>query len=200
MFTKKNLLALTIALCGLFSSASAQAEVITLIDGSKVFGKIVHYYDGTLTIRSSGDVDLKLPVQKVKSIRFKLPKPDPAFSTPKKTFKRYQKALIKGDIKTLISCFALQYQTMMMHQLGSMSLKELNAMRQAVKATKFEIKSTQYKKNIAFLAVAQTQGNTTVRAKLQFVKENGEWKMVPGQGPMPGGAKRGGPAKERRRR
>lgn len=181
------------AAVGLFATLLAvaspcKAEIITLVDDSKVYGKIVHYYDGTLTIQAANDVELKLPVEKVKSIRFKLPKPRPEFATPAKTFKKYQRALAKGRIQQLIECFSLQYQTMMMHQLAAMSLKDLNQMRQAVKSTSFKIKSTKYKGDVAFLLVEQTQGNRSVTAKIQFVKENEEWKMVPGQGPLPAGA------------
>lgn len=175
-----------------FNTGAAKGEVITLVDNSKVYGEIVHYYDGVLTIKSPSKVELKLPVEKIKHIKFKLPKPDPAFSKPKKTFARYREALAKGDIEKLISCFALQYQTMMMHQLGAMSLQDINNMRQAVKATNFKVKSTRFKKNMAFLKISQTHGKQTADAEIQFVKENGEWKMIPGQGPMPGGGGREG--------
>lgn len=171
----------------LLAAAPARAEIVTLVDNSKIYGKVIHYYDGTLTVKTANGVELKLPQEKVKAIRFKLPKPNPAFSTPAKTFKKYTRALIKGNIQQLIECFSLQYQTMMMHQLAAMSLKDLNQMRKAIKAMKFKILTTKYKGKVAFLKVAQTQGNTTVKAKLQFVKENGEWKLIPGQGPLPTG-------------
>ncbi len=183
----RKLFSVVVATCLIFSY-TAKAEIITLLDDSKIYGKIIHYFDGVLTIRSSDDVDLKLPAEKIKRIDFELPKPDPAFSKPQKTFQRYREALAKGDFEKLIDCFALQYQTMMMHQIGSMTLEDVNNMRQAVTKTRFKVISTRFKKNMAFMTVAQTHGDETARAEIQFVRENGEWKMIPGHGPMMGGA------------
>lgn len=173
-----------LAISGL-ALGQARAEIITLSDGSRIFGKVVHYYDGTLTIKASGDVVLKLPVSRVKSIKFKLPKPRRAFSSPAKTFRKQHKALLSGRIPEFIDCYSLQYQTLLMHQMGSMGLKDLQEMRRAVKGTRYKLKRPKYKGKMATMEVIQTRGNMSAKVLLQFVKENGEWKMIPMQGQLP---------------
>ena len=38
---------------------------------------------------------------------------------------------------------------------------------------------------MATMEVIQTRGNMSAKVLLQFVKENGEWKMIPMQGQLP---------------
>ena len=56
---------------------------------------------------------------------------------------------------------------------------------------------------MAFLTVVQTKGNMSVTTKIPFVKENGEWKMIPmgdmAAGSRPGPAGRPLPRKHNRR-
>ena len=171
----------TVFLAGLMwvGSVPARAEVVELLDGSRMSGTFVHYFDGVLTFKTSTGALVKIPSNRVRAIRFKLPKPRPVFSTPAKTFWRQRKLLLAGRIQDFVDCFSLQYQTLMMHQFGSMSMEDLAAMRQEVQRTKFRIKGTSYKGNMAFLTVVQSKGNMSVTAKIPFVKENGEWKMIP---------------------
>jgi len=172
-------------------SQVARAEIVVLIDNSKVYGTLVHYYDGMLTVKTSGGAMLKVPMSKVRAIRFKLPKPRRVFSTPAKSFLRQKKALAQGRIEDFIDCYSLQYQTMLAHQLGAMSLQALAAMRKAITTTKYRVKRTRYKGNMAFLDVVQTRGNMSMTTSLTFVKENGEWKMVPVAGDVSGMARPG---------
>ncbi|MCD6499649.1 MAG: hypothetical protein J7M25_15265 [Deltaproteobacteria bacterium] len=172
-------------------SQSASAEIVVLIDNSKVYGTLVHYYDGMLTLKTNGGAMLKIPVNKVRAIRFKLPKPNRVFSTPSKSFFRQKKALAQGRIQDFIDCYSLQYQTMLAQQLGAMSLQDLAAMRKAITTTKYRVKRTRYKGNMAFLDVVQTRGKMSMTTSLTFVKENGEWKMVPVSGAASGMARPG---------
>ena len=167
-------------------TGGARAEVVELLDGSKMFGKLLHYYDGLFTFQVSGGQIVKIPADKVKAIRFKLPKPRPALSTPSKTFWRQHKAFLRGDLQTFVDCFSLQYQTLLMHQLAAMPPEQLVAMRQQLRRLKIRIKSTRYKGNMAFMEVSQSDGKQTATATIQFVKENGEWKMVMPAGMMSG--------------
>ncbi len=182
----------TVLLATLVGTGSARAEVVELLDGSKMFGTLLHYYDGLFTFRVSGGALVKIPADKVKAIRFKLPKPRPALSTPAKTFWRQHKAFLRGDLQTFVDCFSLQYQTLLMHQLGAMPPEQLLAMRRQLERTKFRIRSTKYKGNMAFLEVSQSDGQNRATATLQFVKENGEWKMVMPAGMLPAGSSAGG--------
>lgn len=187
MKKKQLLTALTFFVGVITLPLTSRAEIITLLDNSRIYGKVVHYYDGTLTVKSSGNVVLKLPVSKVKSIQFKLPKPRPEYSTPQKTFLRHYKALMSSRMQDYIECFSLQYQTLLMHQLGNLSMKDLQEMQRAAKGVRFTFKKVKYKGNLAVMEVVHTRGKTSETAVVHFVKENGEWKMIPMQGQLPEG-------------
>src|SRR6185295_20271496 len=90
-------------------ATGARAEVIELLDKTKMNGKVVHYYDGVYTIEAGGQT-MKLPRDKIKSISFTLPAPRAEFSTPEKTFERWRKSLSDGSMDKAIDCYALVYQ------------------------------------------------------------------------------------------
>lgn len=185
---RKTLLAL--ALLGLAAgpSSPARAEVVTLADGTRIHGKLVHYFDGEVTLETAGGVRVKLPTEKIKSIRFKLPRPRKAFSTPQKTFNRWKHTLLKRKLKDHIDCYALMYQMLMTNMMGAMTRTEFEKMVKGHRQTRYVVKGTRYKgKNMAFLKVAaRLPGAKGPRAgELLFVRENGEWKMVPPQYQQP---------------
>src|SRR5262245_2429215 len=91
---KKTLSAALVAAVGLLAG-TARAEVIELLDKTKMNGKVIHYYDGVYTIEAGGQT-MKLPKEKIKSISFTLPAPRAEFSTPEKTFERWRKSLTDG--------------------------------------------------------------------------------------------------------
>ena len=85
-------------------SGVARAEVIELVDKTKMNGKIVHFYDGVYTVEANGQT-VKLPKDKIRSISFQLPPSRPEFSTPEKTFERWRKALSEGASRWHVSIF-----------------------------------------------------------------------------------------------
>lgn len=175
---------------GLLWPQPARAEVVTLLDNTRIYGKLVHYFDGELTIATARGARVKLPSAKIKSIRFKLPKARKAFSTPTKTFNRWKQTLLKGKLTQHIDCYAMMYQMMMTNLLGGMTRAEFNKMVTGHKKTRYVIKSTRKKgKTLAFLKVsARLPGQAKSQAgELLFVLENGEWKLVPPQFQRPQG-------------
>src|SRR5512136_1894891 len=96
---------------------SARAEVFELIDKTKMNGKLVHYYDGVFTVETQGQ-NVKVPKEKVKSISFQLAPARPEFSTPEKTFERWRKALVEGNMEKVVDCYALMYQGVLAMQMG----------------------------------------------------------------------------------
>ena len=48
-------------------AGTARAEVIELLDKTKMNGKVIHFYDGVYTIEAGGQT-MKLPKDKIKSI------------------------------------------------------------------------------------------------------------------------------------
>lgn len=166
------------------AAPDARAEVVQLLDDTRIYGTVLHYYDGELTVETAGGTRVKLPTEKVKSIRFKLPKPRPEFSSPRKTFNRWKQTLLKGDLQAHIGCYAMMYQMMMTNMMGAMSKDEFQKMIAGHKRTRYEIRGVRRKgKNMAFLKVAaRLPGSRRAQmGELLFVRENGEWKLVPPQ-------------------
>jgi len=168
--------ALAVALvCG--AVLPARAEVIELIDKTKLNAKIIHYYDGVYTVDVGGQTQ-KLPKEKIKSIGFSLPPARPEFATPEKTFERWRKALTEGAMERVIDCYALMYQGMLASQMGQAN-DAVKKMQKEIEGTKFQIKGSSIKGESATLKVTRQKGDDTDTGEVAFVRENGEWKMLP---------------------
>ena len=107
-------------------------------------------------------------------------KATPEFSTPEKTFERWKKALGDGDIEKVIDCYALMYQGVMASQVGQAS-DAVKKMQKELEGTKFAIKGASQKGETATLKVQRTKDESSDTGELAFVRENGEWKMLPPQ-------------------
>jgi hypothetical protein len=163
------------------SAGAARAEVIELVDKTKLSGRIVHYYDGVYSVEANGQT-LKLPKEKIRSISFTLPPARPEFSTPEKTFERWRKALGDGTVDKIIDCYALVYQGMLATQMGLGDAQGgLKKMQKEIEGTKFSIKGSSTKGDTATLKVLRQKGDESDTGEIAFVKENGEWKMLPPQ-------------------
>jgi hypothetical protein len=160
-------------------TAAARAEVIELLDKTKLNAKIVHYYDGVFTLETGGNT-VKLPREKVKSITFQLPPARPEFSSAEKTFDRWRKALNEGDLEGMIDCYALMYQGFLASQVSGTS-DSLKKMQKELEGWKFEVKGSAVKGETATLKVLRKKGEESDTGEIGFVKENGEWKMLPPQ-------------------
>lgn len=166
----------------LVASGTARAEVIELVDKTRMTGKIIHYYDGVYSIETANAQTVKLPREKIRSITFQLPPARAEFATPEKTFERWRKALTEGSTDKIIDCYALMYQGMLATQMGlGQGGEGLKKMQKEFEGTKFEIKGASTKGDTAMLKVRRQKGDDTDTGEIAFVKENGEWKMLPPQ-------------------
>lgn len=166
-------------LLSLLIAAPARAEIIELLDNTKLTGTIVHYFEGVYSIDLPDGTRLKLPKEKIKQIRFDLPAPRAEFSSPDKTFERWRKSLGAGEVEAAVDCYALMYQGMVLAEMTDAGAEGLKAMREEMSKTKFTIKSTTTKGDTATLKVTRSYGDDVSTAEIVFVKENGEWKMRP---------------------
>ena len=157
----------------------AHAEVIELLDKTKMNAKIVHYYDGVYSVESQGST-VKLPKEKIKSITFQMPAPRAEFSTPDKTFDRWRKALAEGSLEKVVDCYALMFQGMLAMQVGQVA-DGLKKMQKEVEGTKFSFKGSTIKGENATLKVTRQKGEDSETVDIPFVRENSEWKMLPPQ-------------------
>lgn len=163
----------------LATASPSSAEVIELLDKTKLNAKIVHYYDGVYTVDVAGQTQ-KVPKEKIRSIAFQLPAPRPEFSTPEKTFDRWRKALSEGSMDKVIDCYALMYQGLLATQVGQ-AADGVKKMQKEVEGTKFQIKGTSTKGDTATLKIQRQKGDDSDTGEIAFVRENGEWKMLPPQ-------------------
>ena len=161
----------------LLAAGAARAEVIELLDKTKLNGKIIHFYDGVFTVEVAGQTQ-KVPREKVRSIGFSLPPARPEFSTPEKTFERWRKALTDGAMDKVIDCYALMYQGLLASQMGQAN-DVVKKMQKEIEGTKFQIKGSSTKGETATLKVARQKGDDSETGEIAFVRENGEWKMLP---------------------
>jgi len=169
--------ALTAALA--LAATPARAEVIELVDKTKMNAKIVHYYDGVYSVESQGNT-VKIPKEKIRSISFQLPAPRPEFSTPEKTFERWRKALGEGSLEKVVDCYALMFQGMLAMQMSQVS-DGLKKMQKEIEGTKFTLKGSSIKGDNATLKVTRQKGEDQETVDIPFVRENSEWKMLPPQ-------------------
>lgn len=170
-------LAALIASGSLAPHVARAEEVIEMLDKTKVAGDIVHYFDGVFTVRTGGNT-IKVPKDKVRSISYKLPPARPELSTPQKTFQRWQKALESGDLDTVIDSYALMYQGLLASQVGGSS-DDLKKMKDELKGASFNVKSSSQKGDTSTLKVELKKDDSATTADIGFVRENGEWKMLP---------------------
>jgi hypothetical protein len=176
------LLAVALGATTLLAAARpARAEIIELVDKTKVNGHIVHYYDGVYSVEANGQT-IKLPKEKIRSITFQLPAARAEFSTPEKTFDLWRKALADGATDKVIECYALMYQGMLATQMGLGDAQGgLKKMQKEIEGTKFQIKGSTTKGDTATLKVLRQKGDESDTGEIAFVRENGEWKMLPPQ-------------------
>jgi hypothetical protein len=159
--------------------AVARGEIIELVDKTKISGKIIHFYEGIYSVEAQGGT-IKLPKEKIRSISFQLPPARPEFSTAEKAFERWRKALADGDIEKIIDCYALMYQGMLATQVGQ-AADGVKKMQKEMEGTKFTIKGSSTKGDTTTLKVQRQKGDSSDTGDVVFVKENGEWKMLPPQ-------------------
>jgi len=177
-----GVLALAAFVASLALAGAARAEVIELVDKTKMTGKIIHYYDGVYSIETSNAQTVKLPREKIRAITFQLPPARPEFATPEKTFDRWRKAMNEGSTDKIIDCYALMYQGMLATQMGLGDAQGgLKKMQKEIEGTKFQMKGSSTKGDTATLKVLRQKGDESDTGDIAFVRENGEWKMLPPQ-------------------
>ena len=163
----------------LLACRTARAEIIELIDKTKMSVKILHFYDGVYSVEA-GNTVIKVPREKIRAITFQLPPARPELSTPEKTFERWRKALADGDAEKVVDCYALMYQGLLAYQMGQ-AADGMKSMQKEIAGTKFQLKGAATKGDTATLKVQKQKGDDSETGDITFVRENGEWKMMPPQ-------------------
>jgi hypothetical protein len=169
---------LALSLLPLTGTASAD-ETIQLLDKTRIVGKLVHYYEGVLSVRLPSGTTLQLPANKVQQVVFKLPKPRPELSTPQKTFERMRKAALKADVAAYVDCHSAYYQMFLGHQIELAKPGQFAArLKKEWGSVQLDVLSTDVKGDTAVMKVKRKTEKDSQEGELRFVKENGEWKMI----------------------
>jgi len=159
-------------------SAAARAETLTLMDGSKMTGEVIHVWKGVYTVKSpQGEVEVDKA--KIKSIAFEVPVARAIYSSPEKTLDAWRAAAVGADQKAMLDAYALMYQGIVAREMDQMDFKEKSKMIADVSGTKFTVKEKKLEKDKATLTVDQEKDGETRTGDIHFVLENGEWKMTP---------------------
>jgi len=164
-------------LCALLTVA-AHADVVELIDGTRLTAELIHYYDGTFTLRAAGKT-IKLPKAKVRAIVVKLPDPRPEFATPRKTFDHWLAAVKQRDVKAMMDCYTLVYASVAAREFELLSDKAKAEMWGQIQDTTLSWLSVKTEGDRAVAKVEAKLGNEKRAGELNFVRENGDWKMTP---------------------
>jgi hypothetical protein len=168
-----------LACCTLLSNTAQAEESVELIDKTRIVGQVVHYYDGVLTLRLANGSKMKLPAHKVRSIRFKLPSPRAALSSPKKAFQRLRRAALRGDIATYIDGHSTYYQMALGHRIALGKKAEFKKqLKRQWGEIQLKIVGTKVKGGMATMRIRSSKDGKSQTGEVHFVKENGEWKMI----------------------
>ena len=158
--------------------AMSLAETITLVDGTKLSGEVIHTFRGEYTIKTP-DGEIVLEKRKIKSISFEAPAAREIYGSPEKTLEAWRTATLGGDERAMLDAYALMYQGMVAQEMDQMDFKEKSKMIADVTNTKFTVKDKKIEKTKATLTVEQTKDGEARTGDIRFVLENGEWKMTP---------------------
>ena len=158
--------------------ALASAETITLLDGTKLNGEILHSFRGEYTIKT-GDGEVVLDKRKIKSISFEAAPAREIYGSPEKTLDSWRTATATGDERAMLEAYALMYQGVVAQEMDGMDFKTKSQMIADVTKTKFTVKEKKIEKTKATLTVEQEKDGETRTGDIRFVLENGEWKMTP---------------------
>ena len=104
---------------------------------------------------------------------------DGPYATPEDTFRRWHKALRKGDIEAMANCFVTGSQALMLQKLEGLSKNERRQMKKDAKKTKFVLLPPEFNGEQATLRVERTFKDDMRVEVLNFALENNLWKLVP---------------------
>lgn len=173
-----SILASFFAALSIAVSLPASAETITLLDGTKISGDVIHTFRGEYTVQTPQG-EIVLEKKKIKSISFETPVARAIYSTPEKTLEQWRTATASGDTRGMLEAYALVYQGMVAGEFDAMDFKDKSRMIADVSATTFRVKEKKIEKAKAVLTVEQEKDGETRSGDIKFVLENGEWKMTP---------------------
>lgn len=160
------------------SAGVASAETITLLDGTRMNGELLHAYKGELTIKTAQG-ELTLDRSKIRSIAFEAPVARALYGTPEKTLEAWRTATVNGDPQSMAEAYALVYQGTVAQEMEKMDFKAKSQMVVDVTGTTFVVKDRKLEKDKATLTVEQEKDGEKRSGEILFVLENGEWKMTP---------------------
>lgn len=151
--------------------------ILTLVEGTRVKGEIVHIYDDNFEIRGENGELIEFDRMAIQSFELIPSGPRPQFSSPEKTFSYYLSLLKQGKIEETVECYRLMLQNVIAEQIVGMAFDDKAMMQKETIGTKFEYKEAKIDGERAILSVTKILGKDRNTADVSFVKENEEWKL-----------------------
>ena len=108
-----------------------------------------------------------------------LSKPNPEFSSPKKTFIYWEKAAEKGELEKMSDCFLSAIKDDQLSELKNFSKEKIKEMSKQTKKTDFSFSEPVYDGDKAYLSVMRKFSGSQQAEIVQFQKEGENWKMIP---------------------
>jgi hypothetical protein len=189
---KKHIIIL--ALIGMLIPCLMKAETVYLKDKTTVSGKLsglekdkfaIITNDGKERSIDKGSVEkivfdeVAEPATKSPQISVAQNKPDPDFSSPKKTFLAWRKAAVDGNLERMATCFLSAAKDDQLAELKSYSKDRIKEMSKETKKTDFSFSEPLFDQDRAYLSVTRKIGAYQRSEVIQFQKEGENWKMLP---------------------
>jgi len=156
----------------------AQADILKLIDGTRMIGTLTHYYGGVFEFETKENT-VTVPKEKVQSISFVAREARKEFSTPEDTFKTWIKAIRENKTETMVECYGLLYQSVIVRQMEDLSAEERHQVFSDFLKNDLKIVGREEKDGSINLKLEFSEDNKTETVWLKFVDESNEWKMYP---------------------
>lgn len=202
--TRKSLTYFVFLIAMVGTIRSAMAETIYLKDGTFFEGNVIHYYENTLhVVLASGD-SLILNRSELDKISFSgaVPAADAkpteksatttvaakgkndsakksVFASPKQTFEVWKRALTKGDFEAMAGCFIESAQPLMLQKLREIPDEQRSQMVNDANKTDYKLSRPKIDGDRATMNVTRLLNKNSQVEELNFVRENGDWKLVP---------------------
>jgi hypothetical protein len=183
----------------------AEAETITLKDGSTFEGAVTHFYDSTLHVSLPSGDTLILTRAELVRIDFqeqgqtssntttsktsrseqasptaaRTPTAETPYATPKKTVEAWVTALKRGDWEAMADCFVAATRAQMLEKLRDIPEEQRDQMVRDAAKTDFRLSRPRVDGEKATLKLIRRVGKTSTDEELRLQREAGDWRLIP---------------------
>ncbi|MFH1727797.1 MAG: hypothetical protein ABIA04_05195 [Pseudomonadota bacterium] len=152
------------------------AETLILLGGQELKAEIVGFENNHFELKTSYG-KIKIHKELIYNIIINESGKLKNIDTPQKSFDRWLSAAEKGDIESIIACYSEKLKGLKRDELQKLDAKTLKKMAKRVNDTKFTTSNLGIFGSKATLKIESNYESTQDIAFLEFVYENGLWKI-----------------------